>query len=386
MANGYINDGMATATAGSKTVTFAGVSVSLFRAGWIFQQGGASGTIASLDADAGTATLVENWGGETSDDAAYTVLIIPDSRVLAETTVRWLEYLNGPILSIAEMMGDDAPDDGETLVWDTAGWVTTDLLASPTITGHPIIEGVTSTGATGTGKIVFNTAPTFSGDVIFGGSSKITSNGDIIISMNRSISGSGAAGTGWGIYGSVADTVPAIIIQNGGMYYGGAASPGWNDGTWLEVKSGGGHIGISAWNTSNSFAFQGRIDNTSGRLAVWYYNTTQVGSISTNGTTTTYGTSSDERLKSNIADAGDAGAIIDALRVRQWDWKSDGTHEAFGFVAQEEALIYPPAVVAGDSDPETISQQWSRDDAKLVPLLVKCVQNLRRRLALIDGA
>lgn len=34
-------------------------------------------------------------------------------------------------------------------------------LASPTFTGHPTIEGVTSTGATGTGSLVFATSPTF---------------------------------------------------------------------------------------------------------------------------------------------------------------------------------------------------------------------------------
>lgn len=34
------------------------------------------------------------------------------------------------------------------------------LAVAPTITGHPTIEGVTSTGATGTGKFVFDTSPT----------------------------------------------------------------------------------------------------------------------------------------------------------------------------------------------------------------------------------
>ena len=37
-----------------------------------------------------------------------------------------------------------------------------------TLTGHPTIEGVTSTGATGTGKFVFDTAPTISAPVISG--------------------------------------------------------------------------------------------------------------------------------------------------------------------------------------------------------------------------
>ena len=34
-----------------------------------------------------------------------------------------------------------------------------------TLLGHPTIEGVTSTGATGSGKLVFDNAPTFSGNV-----------------------------------------------------------------------------------------------------------------------------------------------------------------------------------------------------------------------------
>ena len=37
---------------------------------------------------------------------------------------------------------------------------------SPTIEGHPTIEGVTSTGATGTGNFVFSTSPTFTGTVV----------------------------------------------------------------------------------------------------------------------------------------------------------------------------------------------------------------------------
>jgi len=37
--------------------------------------------------------------------------------------------------------------------------------AAPTLTGHPTIEGVTSTGATGTGNFVFSASPTFTGTV-----------------------------------------------------------------------------------------------------------------------------------------------------------------------------------------------------------------------------
>lgn len=68
---------------------------------------------------------------------------------------------------------DDTKGNGDTtFVW-SADKVFDQLalkapLASPTFTGHPTVEGVTSTGATGTGKFVFDTAPTFSGTVTAG--------------------------------------------------------------------------------------------------------------------------------------------------------------------------------------------------------------------------
>ena len=54
------------------------------------------------------------------------------------------------------------------------------------------------------------------------------------------------------------------------------------------------------------------------------YGASTVGSITTNGSTTTYNTSSDQRLKENIVDAPSASDDIDAIQVRSFDWKSDG--------------------------------------------------------------
>lgn len=45
----------------------------------------------------------------------------------------------------------------------TAAQVKTFMSAAPTITGHPVVEGVTSTGATGTGNFVFSVSPTLTG-------------------------------------------------------------------------------------------------------------------------------------------------------------------------------------------------------------------------------
>ena len=71
---------------------------------------------------------------------------------------------------------------------------------------------------------------------------------------------------------------------------------------------------------------------------------TITGSITTTLTTTAYVTSSDQRLKENIVDADDAGSKIDAIQVRKFDWKADGSHQDYGMVAQELLEVAPEAV------------------------------------------
>lgn len=109
---------------------------------------------------------------------------------------------------------------------------------------------------------------------------------------------------------------------------------------------------------------------------------TEVGYIQVNGagTGTVYATSSDQRLKENIADAADAGAFIDAIQVRQFDWISSGTHEDYGLIAQELMLVRPDAVSHG----QTEDSMKAVDYSKLVPLLVKEIQHLRARVAVLE--
>jgi hypothetical protein len=102
-----------------------------------------------------------------------------------------------------------------------------------------------------------------------------------------------------------------------------------------------------------------------------------VGSITANGTATLYNTTSDQRLKTNIVDAAPASALIDAIQVRQYDWKSNGSHQRYGFIAQELVTVAPEAVHQ-PADPE---EMMAVDYSKLVPMLVKEIQELRKRLA-----
>ena len=108
----------------------------------------------------------------------------------------------------------------------------------------------------------------------------------------------------------------------------------------------------------------------------------QVGSITSSGSTTAYNTTSDQRLKTNIVDAPDAAALIDSIKVRSFDWKSDGAHQRYGFVAQELVIVTPEAV----HQPADADEMMAVDYSKLVPMLVKEIQSLRQRVSQLEGA
>ena len=106
-----------------------------------------------------------------------------------------------------------------------------------------------------------------------------------------------------------------------------------------------------------------------------------VGSISVTASATAYNTSSDQRLKENIADADDAGSKIDAIQVRKFDWKADGFHQDYGMVAQELIEVAPEAVSA----PEDPEDMMGVDYSKLVPMMLKEIQSLRARVAQLES-
>ena len=93
----------------------------------------------------------------------------------------------------------------------------------------------------------------------------------------------------------------------------------------------------------------------------------------------------DERLKENIEDAADPGAVIDAIQIRQFDWIATGEHQDYGVVAQELEQVYPPAVPEATVGPDGEEMYRGVDYSKLVPLLVKEVQLLRARVAQLEG-
>ncbi|MEL0014816.1 MAG: tail fiber domain-containing protein [Rhodospirillales bacterium] len=106
-----------------------------------------------------------------------------------------------------------------------------------------------------------------------------------------------------------------------------------------------------------------------------------VGTISSTITATAYNTSSDQRLKDNIVHAPSASDDIDAIQVRSFDWKADGSHQKYGMVAQELQSVAPEAVT-GDADSD---EMMGVDYSKLVPMLVKEIQSLRARVQQLEN-
>ena len=136
-------------------------------------------------------------------------------------------------------------------------------------------------------------------------------------------------------------------------------------------------------NTANTCTMKNGANSTGGYFArfVNYLDAT-IGSITQNTSTSVlYNTTSDYRLKENIQDAESASALIDALQVRQFDWKTDNTHQRYGFVAQELVTVAPEAVHQ-PVDPE---EMMAVDYSKLVPMLVKEIQELRKRLNALES-
>lgn len=80
---------------------------------------------------------------------------------------------------------------------------------------------------------------------------------------------------------------------------------------------------------------------------------------------------SDERLKENIKDTEVNGLdIINSLKVRQFDWKSDHVHRDIGFIAQEVNEVNPNFMGTKADGYHTVKQ------VEMIPYLVKSVQEL----------
>lgn len=153
------------------------------------------------------------------------------------------------------------------------------------------------------------------------------------------------------------DTTGALHVNETSAWSSGAvsarnyAAQPWGISSYASYQTSGG-------------CYLGRVDSSTTPFAAWFFGTTSVGSISTNGTTTTYGTTSDYRLKQNVVDLSgdDAVAMIRAGRPVRYTFISDDTNAPhIGFIADAYQAIQPEAVT-GVKDDMGISMTPRFDD------------------------
>ena len=197
------------------------------------------------------------------------------------------------------------------------------------------------------------------------------------------ISNATGSGSNLAFYTNGADTGTATerarIDSSGNLLVGTTSNP---LGARLFGDGGTSTNAVGAYSQGSGgyVAFYGRVDSTSNYLALWSYSGSAVGSITTNGSVTLYNTTSDQRLKENIQESDSASSLIDSLQVRKFDWKANGSHQRYGFVAQELLTVAPEAVY----QPEDAEAMMAVDYSKLVPMLVKEIQSLRQRVAQLE--
>jgi hypothetical protein len=146
----------------------------------------------------------------------------------------------------------------------------------------------------------------------------------------------------------------------------------------------------------------------------------EVGTIRTSGSSTAYNTSSDYRLKENVNYSWDATTRLKQLKPARFNFKADADLTLDGFLAHEVSSIVPEAIsgtkdetqdlgIVKNKDGDVIyedvleihtkkdeGQTWTKtktedvyqgiDQSKLVPLLVKTIQELEARVTGLEEA
>ena len=131
------------------------------------------------------------------------------------------------------------------------------------------------------------------------------------------------------------------------------------------------------------------IATNGGGLFYFYYASTgaAVGSIQHGASTTSYNTSSDYRLKENVVYDWDATTRLKQLKPARFNFITEADRTVDGFLAHEAQAVVPECVT-GTKDAvnaDGVAVMQGIDQSKLVPLLVKTIQELEARIAALEA-
>jgi hypothetical protein len=152
-------------------------------------------------------------------------------------------------------------------------------------------------------------------------------------------------------------------------------------GNGLVTQVGNSSTAYQSTNTSGTSAYYAAIFSNNGNTF------STCGTIQVSGSTTSYNTSSDYRLKENVAPMTGALAKVLELNPVTYTWKVDGS-AGQGFIAHELQEVAPYAV-SGEKDGE---EMQGVDYGKITPLLTAAlqeaiaeIQSLKARVAELEA-
>jgi len=204
----------------------------------------------------------------------------------------------------------------------------------------------------------------------------------------------GAADPGtYSIYDG-AQNVKVKLHANGATDFGGGSVSVYAGTLYVSGEqasfSAGSHNGHSIGINGQSVSSRAATNTQTHRS---FYNPNGgVGTITTNGSATAYNTSSDYRLKENVATDWDGTTLLKQLKPSKFNFKADSDTTVQGFLAHEVSSIVPEAI-SGTKDAVYTAEEAADgegtegqpkyqgiDQSKLVPLLVKTIQELEARI------
>ena len=143
-------------------------------------------------------------------------------------------------------------------------------------------------------------------------------------------------------------------------------------------------------------------------MIVFFNGNGNVGNIRTNGSATSYNTSSDYRLKENVVGITDGIARVKQLQPKRFNFIADADTTLDGFLAHEAQAVVPEAISGThnqvqvwdeseelpdgvsvgdnklDEDGNTIPEYQSIDQSKLVPLLTAALQEAISKIETLE--
>ena len=333
--------------------------------------------VASFNGRTGAVTLQANdisaAGGALLASPAFTgTPSAPTAAVSTNTTqlatcAFVMAAIPAPATANPLMNGTAAP--GASALYSRGDHVHPSDTTRAALTGAIFTGGVTANGLASNAQLTVATNATITGAATFNGA--VTATGGLLRSNSMHV-GPGS---------SIAQTQGVLVVDN-------------NQGLALAV--------MSSANVASTTGMMVRSDRTDGSLMAFNFGvSTIVGSISTNGSTTTYSTTSDYRLKTTFGPANDqVGAMIDAVPVYDAEFTKTASRRSATPVVADHMLRYPmflahelqaacPWAVTGEKDAvddEGAIKPQMADASKLVALLWAEIQNLRSRVATLENA